>query len=103
MLFSFFDLNLWDLGDCWLVLSVNAAQLKASIGVAMLLCEVFERSSLVLPNGVRQRFIYHIFRYVFQILSGLIHILNAIVFAVNFSKLINETIFFDILYLLHDP
>ena len=102
MLFGFFHLNLWCLDDCWLVLSVNSAELKAKIGVAMLLCEVFERFALVLPNSVRQSCVDDIFRDVLQILSTLKDIVKAIVLAVNGSKLINETIFLDNLYLLHE-
>jgi len=102
MLFSFFDLNLWCLDNCWLVLSVNSAELKAKIGVAMLLCEVFERFALVLPNCVRQSCVDDIFRDVFQIHSALKDIVKAIVLAVNGSKLINETIFLDFLNLFHE-
>lgn len=68
----------------------------------MLLCEVFERFALVLPNGVRQSCIDDIFRNVYQIHSALKDIVIAIVLAVNGSKLINETIFLDNLYLLHE-
>ena len=68
----------------------------------MLLCEVFERFALVLPNGMRQSCVDDIFRDVFQIHSALKDIVKAIVLAVNVSKLINQTIFLDYLYLLHE-
>ena len=68
----------------------------------MLLCEVFERFALVLPNCVRQSCVDDIFRDVFQIHSALKDIVKAIVLAVNGSKLINETIFLDFLNLFHE-
>ena len=98
MLFSFFDLNLWCLNNCWLVLSVNSAELKAKIGVAMLLCEVFERIAVVLPNGVRQCCVNDIFCDVFQILGALKDIVKPIILDINGSKLVNETFILDILY-----
>lgn len=69
----------------------------------MVLREVFKRSALVLPNSLRQSSIDNIFGDIYQILSPLKHLVEAIVLIVGGSKFIYETIFLDFLNFLNVP
>ena len=51
-LFNFFNRNLWNLEVSILIERINAAKLKAKVGVAMMLSEVVEWTAIVRPNSI---------------------------------------------------